>query len=174
MNVSVVVGDVLECSADVLISTANPWLNMSGGVNGAISQCCPEIQSELWAHLASTGKSAIPAGSVVRTSAGSLPFTHIIHAIAIDPFYDSSMELVCKTLVAAFELARSLNARSISLPTLATGYGPMSITEFARAFSNSGVDGSGLDDVTIVVRNQEDAETITSVLGLTGRQTDNH
>ena len=38
MNVSVGVGDVLDASADVLISTANPWLNMSGGVNGAIRQ----------------------------------------------------------------------------------------------------------------------------------------
>ena len=36
MNVVVTVGDVLDAAADVLISTANPWLNMSGGVNGAI------------------------------------------------------------------------------------------------------------------------------------------
>ena len=79
MNVVVTVGDVLDVAADVLISTANPWLNMSGGVNGAIHEREPSIQSELRAHLQSLGQSAIPAASVVRTSAGALPFSHIIH-----------------------------------------------------------------------------------------------
>ena len=86
MKVRVTIGDVLESDADVLISTANPWLNMSGGVNGAIRQRCPEVQTELHAHLESTGQSAVAAGTVVPTSAGSLPFSHILHAVAIDPF----------------------------------------------------------------------------------------
>lgn len=47
MNVVVTVGNVLDASADVLISTANPWLNMSGGVNGAIRVREPNFQSEL-------------------------------------------------------------------------------------------------------------------------------
>ena len=74
MNVVVTVGDVLDAAADVLISTANPWLNMSGGVNGAICEREPAIQFELRDHLESVGESAIPACSVVRTSAGNLPF----------------------------------------------------------------------------------------------------
>jgi len=36
MNVSVLVGNVLDVPADVLIATANPWLQMTGGVNLAI------------------------------------------------------------------------------------------------------------------------------------------
>ena len=100
MNVVVTVGDVLDASADVLISTANPWLNMSGGVNGAICEREADIQLELRAHLESIGESAIPATSVVRTSAGALPFSHIIHAVAIDPFYDSSHQIVANTLSA--------------------------------------------------------------------------
>ncbi|QDV27576.1 macro domain-containing protein [Aureliella helgolandensis] len=118
MNVVLTIGDVLDASADVLICTANPWLNMSGGINGAIRERCDEIQAELRTHLDSIMQSAVPAGTVVRTSAGSLPFSHIIHAVAIDPFYDSSHQLVAATLTAAFELACSLGARSVSLPTL--------------------------------------------------------
>ena len=159
----VTVGDVLDCAADILISTANPWLNMSGGVNGAIRERCPDIQLELRAHLKSIGKSAIPPGTAVRTSAGSLRFSHIVHAVAIDPFYDSSLELVGNTLTAAFDLACSLDARTVSLPALATGYGPMTIADFARAFSASVVDRYDLDTVTIVVRSAENAETIRSV-----------
>ncbi|HBE68552.1 MAG TPA: Appr-1-p processing protein, partial [Planctomycetaceae bacterium] len=63
MIVQVSVGDVLAAAADVLISTANPWLNMSGGVNGAIREREPGIQAELRAFLASRGKPALPAGS---------------------------------------------------------------------------------------------------------------
>jgi O-acetyl-ADP-ribose deacetylase (regulator of RNase III) len=164
MKVVVAIGDVLETPSDVLISTANPWLNMSGGVNGAIRERCPEIQAELRAHLASIGRPSVPAGTVVRTSAGALPFAHIIHAIAIDPFYDSTIELVGKTLIAAFDLAVSLGARSVTLPTLATGYGPMSIADFAHAFANSVAGRVDLDTAFIVVRSSENAETINSVL----------
>ena len=38
MKIDVVVGDVLRTPADVLVSTANPWLNLSGGVNGAVRE----------------------------------------------------------------------------------------------------------------------------------------
>ncbi len=33
MEVEILVGDVLDVPADVLIATANPWLQMTGGVN---------------------------------------------------------------------------------------------------------------------------------------------
>ena len=164
MDVVVTVGDVLDAPADVLISTANPWLNMSGGVNGAIRAREPDIQSELRAHLESVGKTAIPATSVVRTSAGSLPFSHIIHAVAIDPFYDSSQQIVADTLVAAFDLAVSLGAKSIAIPTLATGYGPMTIDAFIRAFADSVLGRFPIETVTIVVRSDENAGIINTVL----------
>ena len=164
MDVVVAVGDVLDISADVLISTANPWLNMSGGVNGAIRDREPDIQSELRAHLESIGQSAIRATSVVRTSAGALPFSNIIHAVAIDPFYDSSHHIVANTLTAAFDLAVSLGAKSIAMPTLATGYGPMTIDAFARVFVCSVVGQYPIDTVTIVVRSEDNAGIINSVL----------
>ncbi len=164
MNVLCEVGDVLDASADVLISTANPWLNMSGGVNGAIRERCPEIQEELLAYLRTVGKPAVAAGTVVQTSAGSLPFAHIIHAVAIDPIYDSSTKVVGDTLIAAFDLAHSLSARTVSLPALATGYGPLSIADFGRAFADCVVGRYAFDAVTIVVRTSENAATIQSML----------
>lgn len=137
---------------------------MSGGVNGAIRERVPAIQSELRAYLESIGQPAVPAGTVVRTSAGSLPFLHIVHAVAIDPFYDSSHKLVADTLTAAFELAQSLNARSLSLPTLATGYGPMSIEAFGHAFLDADVSRFNFDAVTIVVRSEDNAASINAAL----------
>lgn len=164
MNVAVTVGDVLETSADVLISTANPWLNMSGGVNGAIHDHDSSIQAELRDYLKSIDQSAISASSVVQTSAGVLPYSHIIHAVAIDPFYDSSHEIVANTLTAAFQLAVSLDAQTIAMPTLATGYGPMTIEAFAQAFAGSVIGRFPIETVTIVVRSQENAQIINAVL----------
>jgi len=164
MNIVVTVGDVLKTPADVLISTANPWLNMSGGVNGAIHNRDPSIQTELRDYLKSIDQSAIPASSVVRTSAGDLPYAHIIHAVAIDPFYDSSLEIVTNTLAAAFQLAVSLDAQTIAMPTLATGYGPITIKAFAHAFVDSVVGRFPMKTVSIVVRTRENAQTINSVL----------
>lgn len=75
MEIHIQVGDVLEAAADVLISTANPWLNFSGGVNGAILAATgPAIQEELHGYLKSQGISAVPAGTVVQSSSGNLPF----------------------------------------------------------------------------------------------------
>ena len=50
------------------------------------------------------------------------------------------------------------------MPTLATGYGPMTIDAFARAFAESVVGRFPLETVTIVVRSDENAATINSVL----------
>ena len=48
MKIIIKVGDVLSEPTDVLISTANPWLNLSGGVNGAIREAVgPDLQTEL-------------------------------------------------------------------------------------------------------------------------------
>lgn len=157
MQVEIKVGDVLQCPAHVLISTANPWLNLSGGVNGAIlSVVGPAIQDELHSYLKSQGISAVAAGTVVQSGAGNLPFQSIFHAVAIDPFYDSSIDLVRQTLRTALGMAVERGAQTVASPTLATGYGPLTITDFGRAVSPL-LNESLFDAITltIVVRSEE-------------------
>ncbi len=166
LQVQVSVGDVLDHAADVLISTANPWLNMSGGVNGTIlarnGQC---IQAELRDYLARKGRKAVEAGTVVRTGAGTLPFQYILHAVAIDPFYDSDVELVRRTIRSCFQTAQSLGARTLSMPTLATGYGPLSVDLFAEAMAPLMTeDFSPLKYVQIVVRSDDAVATLRDTL----------
>src|SRR5579871_4105054 len=99
MNIEILVGNVLDVPADVLVSTANPWLQMTGGVNLAII-LRPKgelVYDELQRYLPATGHRMVPPGTVVRTGPGSLPVKHILHAVAIDPSYDSSVELVATT-----------------------------------------------------------------------------
>ena len=166
MKIIVKVGDVLAETADVLISTANPWLNLSGGVNGAIREAVgPDLQSELHGFLKQKGLSAVPAGTVVRSNAYNLPFKHILHAVAIDPFYDSSTEIVGATFAKALEMALELKALTVSSPTLATGYGPLSIGEFGSAVAPV-LKMSSFENMTLnlVVRCDDDASELHEAL----------
>jgi O-acetyl-ADP-ribose deacetylase (regulator of RNase III) len=165
-QIEVIVGNVVDQAADVLISTANPWLNMSGGVNAEIRERGGDVvQQELRDFLNQSGRSTVLPGSVVLTSAGALSFRHVIHAVGIDPFYDSSVELARTTLETALTLAASLKAKTVSLPTIATGYGHLTMTDFAQAFAQA-VSNSEfkLSLIRIVLRSEENAELIRAAL----------
>lgn len=168
MNVEVLTGDVLRAPADVLVSSANPWLQMTGGVNLKIilSPRGEDVHAELQTHLPTEGRRWVAPGTVVRTGAGSLPFQHILHAVAIQPDYESSVELVSATLVEALTQARDLKARTVALPALGTGFGPLSMAEFAEALLRAlGRDWSPLEMLTVVLLKPEDAETVRVMLG---------
>jgi O-acetyl-ADP-ribose deacetylase len=109
-------------------------LRMSGGVNGAIlSRGGKAVQDELNQHLAALGKSAVEPGSVVRTGPGPLTVKHILHAVGVNIFYESSVDLIARLLAVALKEAAALGARTVATPALATGYGPLSLSEFASA-----------------------------------------
>ena len=167
MEVEVLVGDELDVPADVLISTANPWLQMTGGVNLKII-LRPQgefVHEELQAHLRTAGTRYVEPGTVVRTGPGSLPVRHILHAVAIEPSYDSSVSLVAATIARALEQARELAARIVSLPALATGFGPLPMEEFATALGEAlQRDWSPLERLKVVLLRMEDADTVREVL----------
>ncbi len=166
MQVQVQVGDVLQTQADALVSTANPWLNLSGGVNGAILTAAgPLIQEELHRYLAGKGVAAVEAGTVIRSSAGSLPFDFIVHAVAIDPFYDSSIDLVRETMVRALAVAKNAGAERIASPMLATGYGPLTAGDFGEAIAPIACMGE-FDSLSliVVVRDEDTKNAITAKL----------
>jgi O-acetyl-ADP-ribose deacetylase len=167
MRIEILVGDVLDVPADVLISTANPWLQMTGGVNLAII-LRPQgelVQAELQRYWHDVGTRYVEPGTVVCTGPGSLPVQYILHAVSIDPSYDSSVELVAATLVRALTQARELGARIVSTPALATGFGPLSMEEFATALSRAAErDWSPLQTLKVVVKTEENAKAIRTGL----------
>jgi O-acetyl-ADP-ribose deacetylase (regulator of RNase III) len=167
MQVEVLVGDVLDVPADVLIATANPWLQMTGGVNLKIilRPRGEDVHAELQQHLRASGGRYVAPGTVVRTGPGSLPVRHILHAVAIEPSYESSVALVAETIKRALSQARELGARVVSLPALATGFGPLSMEEFATALSNAlAADWSPLELLKVVLLQPESADAVRTVL----------
>jgi len=168
MNLHIKTGDVLDEPCDVLICSANPQLNMSGGVNGAIVlRGGQDVQEELWAFLRGSGQPHAQPGSVVRTGPGPLRAKHILHAVAVDAFYGSSIELVRHTIETALKQAQELGAATVAMPSLATGYGPLSMEQFAQALSAAvQPEWPGIEQLSVVVRSEENAEIIMRVLAL--------
>lgn len=167
MVIEVLVGDVLDIPADVLISTANPWLQMIGGVNLKIilRPRGEDVHEELQQYLHATGRRFVEPGTVVRTGPGSLPVRHILHAVSITPSYESSVELVAETIVRALTQARELGARTVTIPALATGFGPLSMEEFAAALAlATSRDWSPVEVLKVVLRKEADAETVRAAL----------
>jgi O-acetyl-ADP-ribose deacetylase (regulator of RNase III) len=171
MKLEVLAGDILVVPADVLISTANPWLQMTGGVNLKII-VRPQgefVYEELQRYLPSTGERHVEPGTVVRTGPGSLPVRHILHAVSIDRSYDSSVELVANTIVNALTQARALDARTVTIPALATGFGPLSMEEFATALSRAiARDWSPIEVLKVVLRHEDEADKVRAVLDTSG------
>lgn len=137
MNLTLTHGDILAEHVDAIVVTANPWLNLSGGVGGALLLAGgDDVQRELHAWLKQIGKTWLPAGSIVCTGPGPLAANGcrlLIHAVAIDALYQTDEETVRRTLAAALQAAADRGMQTIALPALATGYGPLAIREFCAA-----------------------------------------
>lgn len=169
MKVEVLAGNILDVPADVLIATANPWLQMTGGVNLAIivRPKGEDVYDELQQYLRAAGKKIVEPGTVVCSGPGSLPVRKILHAVSIDPSYDSSVELVRDTIVRALTQARELDARTVTLAALATGFGPLLMEDFAAALKQALLHGWGpLESLKIVVKHEEEAARIREGLEL--------
>src|SRR5690606_3428868 len=95
----------------------------------------PCIKTDARFYLSTGGwlVDVVPAGTVVPSQSGDLPFHLILHVVAIDPFYDSAMDLIRNTMVAALAMVIQRAEKTISMPTLTTGYGPISIADFGTA-----------------------------------------
>lgn len=164
--VSIKIGDVLSEAADILICPANPWLNLSGGVNGTLLlRGGQPVQDELHALLKNSGRRAIEAGTVIPTGPGPLAVKWILHAVAIDPFYDSSIDLVARTIATALDRATQLGGGTIVMSMLATGYGRLATEDFGSALAMlRDRDWPAVARLTVVVRNAEDSEILSGLL----------
>ncbi len=61
--------------------------------------------------------------------------------------------------------ARELGARTVTLPALATGFGPLSMEDFAAALKRAlAHDWAPLETLTVVLKQEEDAQKVRNTL----------
>ena len=135
MRLELYPGDIFDVPADVLICSANIALNLSGGVGGELLlRFGPEVQEELHRHLANQTPRCARPGNVIVTHPCKTPYKAILHAVAVDAFYGSSPELISQLVRQSLSLAAQEGARTVALTALATGFGRLSMDQFARGF----------------------------------------
>jgi len=125
-------GNILDERADVLVCSANPQLTLSGGVGAdLLARYGARMQVALEDVVRQRSPHFIPRGEVVPYTDDSLPYRAILHAVAIDGWYDSTPKEVERTVALALRMAGSFAARRVTLTALATGFGHLSLAEFA-------------------------------------------
>jgi len=138
MNIVIKRGDIVDEPVDVLVSTANPWLQMSGGVNGEILLRGGEsIQKELEEYLKKRDIRCVPQGTVVMTGPGPLNVKCILHAVGVDAFYESSIPVMEKLIVDCLKIAELKGGGRVALPAIATGFGKLKVEDFATALKQA-------------------------------------
>lgn len=126
-------GDIFDVSAEVLVCSANVFLNLSGGVGGELlSRFGAAVQDELHAQLPKKGSRCARPGDVILTRPRQTPYKAVLHAVAVDAFYDSSSPLITQIVRQALRLAAAEKAQTVALTALATGFGHLSVRQFAQ------------------------------------------
>lgn len=110
--------DLTVLSADVLVSSDDVDLSMSGGVSDALLRAGGE---EVWREARRWAP--IELGNVAITTAGHLNAKHIFHAAVLDygRTYLTTIDLIRKVTKKCLMLCDQLGYRSIAFPALATG-----------------------------------------------------
>jgi O-acetyl-ADP-ribose deacetylase (regulator of RNase III) len=159
-------GDILDEKADVLVCSANPFLTLSGGVGGALLlRYGPSLQAELNDQLAKMGRKYVDRGSVVITHPRNTPYRAIIHAVAVNGFYETSSDVVAQVARDALNAAAAEGAHVVAMSALATGFGRLKLDQFARGIKEViEADVPGVREVVIVVRSADEATELSEAL----------
>lgn len=155
-------GDLLDVPADVLVCSANVFLTMSGGVGGALLlRYGPKMQEELQHYLTGRGLRHVTRGEVIEVPPCGSPYRAVLHAVAVDGIYDSSPDIVAAVIQTSLSKASALGANTVALAALATGYGRLTMQDFAVALQQVGnLEYPPLKKVSIGLRSRTELEEL--------------
>src|ERR1041385_366493 len=149
-------GNIVDEPADVLICSANHSLNLSGGVGAdLLGRYGSKMQESLHEVLSKRNPKFLKQGEVIAYSDNSIPYKVIIHAVAIDGWYDSKPEIIASITEKALSVAASYFAKKVALTALATGFGHLTMEQFAdgiRPLRN--MEFSPIEEVCIVLMDE--------------------
>ncbi len=126
-RIVLVEGDLTSQEVDAIVNAANSALVLGAGVAGAIRERGgPSIQEECDAI------GAIPLGTAVRTEAGNLPASFVIHAAGMPPGGSANERSVRDAVRASLELAAREGLHSVAFPAVGAGIGGLSMQRCAE------------------------------------------
>lgn len=162
MRIAFKTGNIVDETTEALVSTGNVQLNMSGGVNGELLlRGGQNMQHQLHEYLRQNQLRHVPPGFVMEIGPEPFRFQCVVYTVAIDGFYGSSVDLVVTALTHALDLIAAKGCRTVAIPALATGYGPLKMPDFAQALHRAlAACNWPFDEMRVVLRNQYDMEQV--------------
>ena len=158
----VIQGNLLEEPVDAIVNAANGHLAHGGGVAAVISRAAgPALQEESDRIVRERGP--FPTGAAVATTAGTLPFKGVIHAVG--PRYgegDEEAKLIL-ALTSAFTCARERGWTSVSFPAVSAGIFAVPLDICARAYL-AAARRAPLSKVRLCLRDQPIIEAVLKEL----------
>lgn len=170
VQLNVVVGDIAQFAADVIVNSAHESLAPGGGVSGAIHKAAgPGLAQECADIVGRRGW--LEAGQVAITAAYDLPAKFVVHAVAPRSKKGVSGSHVALSMAyqRSIELAIEAGSKSIVFPSLGTGIFGFPI-DSAPAYAMDGI-GAGLcanssiERVSICCFSVGDADAYKRVFG---------
>jgi O-acetyl-ADP-ribose deacetylase (regulator of RNase III) len=121
MDISVVLGDIVDQQVDVVVNAANSGLMGGGGVDGAILRAGGETQRAARRDLRDRIGS-LPTGCAAASDAGDMPCRWIVHVVGpVFSSQDDRSALLASCYREALRVADELGARSIAFPAVSAG-----------------------------------------------------
>ena len=123
-RVTILVGDISQQQADVIVNAANSTLMGGGGVDGAIHHAGgAQILEECRELRRTRYPKGLPTGEAVITSGGKLAARHVIHTVG--PIKgragDRDAQLLASCYRNCLTLAVEHDLRTIAFPSISTG-----------------------------------------------------
>ena len=135
LKISVFHGDIADAPADAVCTSTNARLTLMMGTGAALRERGGfEVLRACESALAASGRTQLPAGAAVVTTAGRLPFKAAIHCVASDPSTHMSSEAIIAACVRnALARADEIGCASLAMPVFATGHARFSFPRAVRA-----------------------------------------
>lgn len=133
MNWLIKHGNIIDEPADVLICSANVMLNLSGGVGAdLLGRYGLTMQKKLHEIVNARNPHAVERGEVISYEGEEVPYKAVLHAVAVNGWYESSPDVVEQIVRKSLSIAASdYRAKRVALTVLATGFGDLTLDDFA-------------------------------------------
>jgi len=134
-TLQLVMGDITDVEADVIVNAANSTLMGGGGVDGAIHRKGgPKILEECKRIRETEWPDGLPTGKAIITSGGKLKAKYVIHTVG--PVWFGGLHVEAELLKQAYrntlKLATSKGLKTIAFPSISTGAYGYPIEEASR------------------------------------------